>query len=434
MAPAGPGCDSPLSPTDYRLSSDRRLQPRAPTVENDADRATYGCNVSTATGMADPEPRAVPSRWKFLLAGLRAKLGWQRIGFTIAICGVVSSQALFQPTLYMPFDLEGVLRTWLDYFGETLIMGLPIMLAATLAELLLAGRPRWLSVLALIAAITAGAIAGALLLIPYYDAPLESAFDTRFASDVAYWLLIAGGIVLIYALQHRVAAAAAAVHQAQLDQIALSKQMLEAQLQVMRAQIEPHFLFNTLANVKRLAQTDIAGGVSMLDNLVRYLRAALPRMREERTTLGQEADLVHAYLEVLQIRMGERLRFTIDIPEAMRAEPFPPMMLLTLVENSIKHGLNPALLGGSISVRAERTGQGFAVRIADTGVGFGVAATGGTGVGLANTRARLAALYGDGATLELAPNDSVGVVATIQVPRSHGTMASANSAAFVYGG
>jgi len=351
------------------------------------------------------------------MASLRAKLGWQRIGLTLLVCTLVSTQAFFQPTLYTPFDLEGVIRTWLDYLGETLVMGLPIVLAATIAEVLVSGRSRWLAVPALIGAMSVGAIAGALLLIPYYDSPVETAFDSRFVSDVVYWLIIAAGIALIYALQQRAAKAAAAVHQAQLDQIALSKQMLEAQLQVMRAQIEPHFLFNTLANVKRLTQTDLRGGVTMLDNLIHYLRAALPRMREEETTLGQESDLVRAYLEVLQIRMGDRLRFAVDIPVELRAEPFPPMMLLTLVENAIKHGLNPLPDGGAISVRAQRHGLGFVLRVADTGMGFGVAATGGTGVGLANTRARLTALYGDAASLELAPNEPSGVVATVKVPQ-----------------
>jgi hypothetical protein len=357
-----------------------------------------------------------PQRLTFFIAGLRGKLSWQRIGFTVAVCLVVSTQALFQPTLYTPFDLEGVLRTWLDYLGETLIMGLPIVLAASFVEVAAAGWPRWRAALLLVAVVTAAAVAGALMLIPYYNAGWDTALDRRFVSDVVYWLLIGAGFVLIYLLQQRSAAATAAVHQAQLDQIALSKQMLEAQLQVMRAQIEPHFLFNTLANVKRLAQTDIAGSVSMLDNLMLYLRAALPRMREERTTLGQEADLVHAYLEVLSIRMGERLRFSIDVAPSLRPEPFPPMMLLTLVENAIKHGLTPAPNGGTIAVRAERSGSGYVVRIADSGVGFGVAATGGTGVGLANTRARLAALYGEAASLSLAPNEPSGVVATIEVP------------------
>jgi hypothetical protein len=360
-------------------------------------------------------------RLTFFVAGLRAKLSWQRVGFTIVVCLLVSTQALLQPTLYTPFDLEGVVRTWLDYLGETLMMGLPIMLAASIVEVAAAGWPRWRAVLLLLVAMTAGAVAGALLLIPYYDTGWDTAFDSRFMSDVVNWLLIGAGIILIYILQRRSTAAAAAVHQAQLDQIALSKQMLEAQLQLMRAQIEPHFLFNTLANVKRLAQTDIAGGVSMLDNLILYLRAALPRLREERATLGQEGELVHAYLELLRIRMGERLRFTIDIAPSLRSEPFPPMMLLTLVENAIKHGLTPAPDGGAIVVRGERNGSGYVVRIADTGVGFGVAATGGTGVGLANTRARLAALYGDSAALSLAPNEPSGVIATIEVPHRQTT-------------
>ena len=349
-------------------------------------------------------------------ARLRAKLGWQRVGFTLVVCTLVSTQAFFQPTLYTPFDLEGVIRTWLDYLGECLLMGVPIMLAATVAEVLLEGARRIVALPLLVAAMLAGAIVGALLLIPYYDSPPDSAFDSRFISDLAYWSLIAVGIIIIYALQQRAVAAAAAVHQAQVDQIGLSKQMLEAQLQVMRAQIEPHFLFNTLANVKRLTQTNVGGGLAMLDNLVRYLRAALPRMREERTTLGQEADLVQAYLEVFRIRMGERLRFAIDVPEALRAQPFPPMMLLTLVENAIKHGLNPSPNGGVLAIRADPRGRGFVLTVADTGVGFGVAVAGGTGVGLANTRARLAALYGHAAWLALTPNEPSGVIATVHVP------------------
>jgi LytS/YehU family sensor histidine kinase len=200
------------------------------------------------------------------------------------------------------------------------------------------------------------------------------------------------------------------------DQVALSKQMLEARLQVMRAQIEPHFLFNTLANVKRLCQTDSDRGLQMLDNLVLYLRAALPRMREAQTTLGQEAELVGAYLAVLQIRMGTRLRYSIDIPTEVRQQPFPPMMLLTLVENAIKHGLNPSPFDGAIAIHAEIVGHVLSIRVADSGIGFGVAATGGTGIGLANTRARLTALYGDGAELALHGNEPTGVIAVITLP------------------
>jgi signal transduction histidine kinase len=349
-------------------------------------------------------------------ASLWTRLGGSRVGFTAAVCALISTQALFQPSLYEPFVPEAVARAWFDYLGECLLMGVPIMVAVTTVETLAPGRPRWLAVPVVAVALGAGAIVGALALIPYYDLPPESAFDERFVSDVVYWMLIAGGMVLIYAMQRRAAVAAATAHEARVHRVALGKQMLEAQLQVMRAQIEPHFLFNTLANVKRLAQTDGPASLAMLDNLTRYLQAALPRMRDEHTTLGQEADLVQAYLEVLRIRMGLRLRFEIDVPAGLRGEPFPPMLLLTLIENAVKHGLGPSPQGGTITLRAERTTGGFVVRVADNGIGFGDAVSGGSGVGLANSRARLAALYGDAATLELAANDPSGVIATVQIP------------------
>ena len=154
----------------------------------------------------------------------------------------------------------------------------------------------------------------------------------------------------------------------------------------------------------------------MLDNLVRYLRAALPQMREAETTLGQEADLVEAFLAVLKIRMGTRLAYRIAVDPRVRGIGFPPMMLLTLAENAIKHGLNPSPTGGAIEIAAAQAGDRLEVRVADTGVGFGVAATGGTGVGLANTRARLAALYGEDAELALEANAPTGVVAILRIP------------------
>jgi len=123
----------------------------------------------------------------------------------------------------------------------------------------------------------------------------------------------------------------------------------------------------------------------------------------------------------------------VDIPAELRSEPFPPMMLLTLVENAVKHGLNPSPHGGDISVRAQRVGPGFMLSVADTGVGFGVAATGGTGVGLANTRARLTALYGDAASLELAPNEPSGVVATVLIPHLPAGTVAASNQALAYG-
>ncbi|HZP65246.1 MAG TPA: histidine kinase, partial [Rudaea sp.] len=185
---------------------------------------------------------------------------------------------------------------------------------------------------------------------------------------------------------------------------------------MLQAQIEPHFLFNTLANVRRLYQTSPDDGATMLDNLMRYLAVALPQMREADSTLGREAALTAAYLEIQRIRMGRRLAFDIDVAQPLRQARIPPLMLLTLAENAIKHGLAPLPEGGHIAITANTDGRELQVRVADSGRGFTQSSGGGTG--LANTRARLAAMHGAAARLTLALNTPRGVVATIAVPLS----------------
>jgi LytS/YehU family sensor histidine kinase len=197
--------------------------------------------------------------------------------------------------------------------------------------------------------------------------------------------------------------------------------MIEARLRMLQAQIEPHFLFNTLANVRRLYQTDPTGAESMLDNLMRYFEVALPQMRAGSSTLGREAALTEAYLEIQRIRMGRRLDFDIAIPESLRDASVPPMMLVTLAENAVKHGLAPLPEGGVVQVSASVSGSELQVRVADSGRGFTQSSGGGTG--LANIRARLAGLYGAAGRLTLAMNAPRGVVATIAVPLSAATSA-----------
>ena len=206
-----------------------------------------------------------------------------------------------------------------------------------------------------------------------------------------------------------------AMHQAEVDRLTLDREMAAARLQVLRAQIEPHFLFNTLANVRRLYQTDLARGRLMLEHLMRYLEVALPRMRDETSSLERERALIESYLNVQQIRMGRRLTFTIDIPGSLDATTVPSMMLLTLVENAIKHGLNPLLDGGHIDVVARIDGDELLLTVADSGRGFGTETAGG-GTGLANIRARLAAMYGGAASLDLRNNEPTGIVATLAMP------------------
>jgi sensor histidine kinase YesM len=197
-------------------------------------------------------------------------------------------------------------------------------------------------------------------------------------------------------------------------QQALSAQMLQARLSALQAQIEPHFLFNTLANVRRLYETTPSRGREMLSSLIDYLRAALPSMRSNSSTLGRELDLARSFLTILQMRMGERLQFAIDADSELLEAPMPPMVLPTLVENAIKHGLSSLPEGGRIDIRARRIGEDLEIEVRDTGAGF--TAVGGSGVGLANTRSRLSGLYGPRASLKLAAGAPRGVVATLRLP------------------
>ena len=196
----------------------------------------------------------------------------------------------------------------------------------------------------------------------------------------------------------------------------LKRQLAEAQLKMMQAQVEPHFLFNTLASVDYLIETDPARASTMQKNLIQYLRAALPQMREGSTTLGKELALVRSYLEILKVRMEDRLQFAITVPQGLMSAQFPPMVLQSLVENAIKHALEPKPEGGSITVTADIANGSLRVTVADTGLGFGAAGQPGTGVGLANVRERLAALYSGRAKFTIEANSPSGTIATIEVP------------------
>lgn len=196
-----------------------------------------------------------------------------------------------------------------------------------------------------------------------------------------------------------------------------ARQLAEARLMVMRAQVEPHFLFNTLAHVHALQEIDPPQASTMLERLISYLRAAMPTMRETTSTLGREIEVVRAYLDLLKIRMGERLKYTIDIPADLSSISFPPTMIATLVENAIKHGLEPKREGGTIAIQVRLVNDNIEVLVADDGLGLGGAQTGGTGVGLANTRERLKMLYGDTGALVVEPNAPSGVRALLRVPK-----------------
>jgi two-component sensor histidine kinase len=180
----------------------------------------------------------------------------------------------------------------------------------------------------------------------------------------------------------------------------LERQALDAQLRSLQAQIEPHFLFNTLANVVSLIDRQPADARRMLERLIELLRASLSASRSQQSTLGQEIDLLRTYLDILAIRMAGRLRYEIDVEPALRAYPLAPLLLQPLVENAIQHGLEPKLEGGRVRVIARAQGDVTEIVIEDDGLGFGATTRGG-GMGLSNLRERLAALFAGAARLTI---------------------------------
>jgi LytS/YehU family sensor histidine kinase len=235
-------------------------------------------------------------------------------------------------------------------------------------------------------------------------------FLPALARYAALGMLIAGAWLYVRAEAEQ----SEALEQVALDSARMDEQAAQARLQVLEAQIEPHFLFNTLAHVKRLYQVDRGAGARMLRNLKEYLAVALPEMRRTQSTLARELAHVTAYLDIQHIRMGRRLAYRIDLPPALHGARMPPLMLLTLVENAVKHGLSPSPHGGRIDVRAALDGGRLRVAVADTGVGF--TKSKGGGAGLANIRARLSAQYGSTANFSLSTNEPQGIIATLFLP------------------
>ncbi|HTD04038.1 sensor histidine kinase [Undibacterium sp.] len=208
-------------------------------------------------------------------------------------------------------------------------------------------------------------------------------------------------------------AADAAITRANVE--ALERRLLEAQMATLQAQVEPHFLFNTLALIGQLIETDPPQAARIHTHLIQYLRSALPQMRDQGGgTLGRQIELSRAYLTIMQARMRDRLTVAIELPEGLADAPFPPMMIQTLVENAIKHGLEPKTQGGHIDIRASVRDKFLHVEVIDNGVGFNLHA--GDGIGLANIRERLKMLFGAGAQLIIEAPAQGGAYTCIRVP------------------
>jgi len=372
---------------------------------------------------ADPASASKP----LVLNAVRRFLGrclqgltWRRVGVVVAFCAIYGAVLSHDPRNGgVPQSVTAYLLGLVVAFTYFLPVFLAVAVAANFAPKKLAPRA---IVLGLV--VVAGAAVGFYLmtntlgmLVGYHVAPPRHA-------RLPLPLLAIGWVGLaIMLIQERDAAAALAMHEAAEHRLDLGRQMSEAQLQVLQSQIEPHFLFNSLAHVRRLYQTDPRAGRSMMRHLSRYLSAAQPALQQTSIGLGEDLDLAVAYLNVQKIRMGSRLAFDGDVPDQTREARVPPMMLTTLVENAIKHGLSPLPEGGLVRIVARLNGSALSIRVSDTGQGF--QASLGTGVGLANVRGRISLLYGASGELSLYQNMPRGVTAAIVVPARLGAVAAA---------
>jgi len=238
-----------------------------------------------------------------------------------------------------------------------------------------------------------------------------SSWDQSIAFQRTSWLItLLAGLVASYFFYHR---SRAAVLETRVE--STQRQAAEATLRLLQAQLEPHMLFNTLANLRVLIATDPAAATTMLDRLIAYLRATLQASRSTEHALSAEFDRLRDFLELMKVRMGPRLQYELKLPAELSQRPVPPLLLQPLVENAIKHGLEPHIQGGCITVSAEVSGATLLLKVHDNGSGT-TSPDPGTGFGLRQVRERLATVYGDRAQVEFSSSPGQGCTVVLHLP------------------
>ncbi len=347
-----------------------------------------------------------------------------RVPLLGAVAAVVMAYALSRALFecYQVTD-AATLAHWLrNLAGDGWKLAAAAVPAVVLATMAFERGPRkgWRRGAVLVAGVLAAASAGL-----FTKQLLAAVVDHDWARRAASWRLwmpelafehvvIIGAIVAVAECRRRLSDQRAREDSATLHALDAERERDEARLQVLRAQAEPHFLFNTLAAVRWLVRTDPPRARAMLDDFARYATAALPQMRHGGETLATELELAAAFVNLHKVRMGERLAFSTVVEEGLAAARVPSLTVLTLVENAVKHGVAPRAEGGRIDVVATRAGNSLVVHVSDDGRGF--FAPSGNGRGLANIRARLASEYGAAASLVLAHRQPRGVTATLTMP------------------
>jgi sensor histidine kinase YesM len=326
-----------------------------------------------------------------------------------------AAELLFQPDVFNAYTLLAIGRAAGSVFLECALAGVAMVATVGWVERH-AARRSVLYASQLAAAAVLGSFVGIAIWSALLQQPVSAEAMPFLLGEVLRLATLGAFLSLVHGLGQRIRATRAREQELALEAESLRAETELSQLRLLEAQIEPHFLFNTIANVRRTWRVDEALGRRMHDNAIRCLEASLPKVRATQSLLADEIDLTRAYLELFALRMGPRLRYTIDMPATLARWPFPRMALLTLVENSIKHGLMPSDDGGTIAVAAALDNGDLLVRVVDDGIGFGGADTSGSGIGLINIRSRLAAEYGRRARLEISSAAIGGVVASIRIP------------------
>jgi hypothetical protein len=335
-------------------------------------------------------------------------------GFAALIAFGVSVQYLAQPFVWRNWPVLETLQGWLYVFRDRLIVAILIAFAIVFLGVMRARSPMVRSAL-LTGAVLVGAVLGEWL-VRWLDGQARD-LGSMLVS-VLRWGAIAFAVATTYYLWRASVDRAEQLREESLRNQSVEQQLTNTRLGALRRQIEPHFLFNTLATVRRLHQTDPEVGAEMLASFVDYLRRVLPMLDRSEVSLGEEIHLIQAYLSVIKVRMAGRLSVNFQVPDDLQSAKVPPLSLATLVENAIKHGLSPLPRGGTLSIAAHVTDDLLAVTVADDGVGLKLDAGGGTGIGLHNVRSRLATLHGLRGSLRVQANSPTGVCATISLPLS----------------
>ncbi len=356
----------------------------------------------SSTTPAAPADASAPFWQRFLRELNHGSVGWA-IGLAITVA------LLLNPIFLTPFPA---------LLGRTLFVALVLVLVFHVAGIWRQRLvPRWLlqTVAVAMAAPVATLVVYLIVMSGDVSAFMQNPYRVMGFLWIAGCALVVGLVVALGALyRERDAQARSQALQFEIERGQLERQALDARLSVLAAQVEPHFLFNTLANVQALVDSGSPRAAPVLKSLIAYLRAALPRLHEAaQATLADEVSLVRSYLDLMHLRMPDRLTYAVEVDATLLGLRFPPMALLTLVENAIRHGIDPGEQGGRIDVGGRRDPSSGRVQlwVADTGIGL--RGTDAPGTGLANLRARLQGVFGVSARLELLPNPPHGVRAEL---------------------